>query len=290
MADLTLSVIIVNWNTREFLRACLLSLTANALHDHSEIIVVDMIVVDNASTDGSAAMVAEDFPTVTLIASDRNLGFAAGNNAGFEVAKGEYWLVLNPDTEILPGSLESAVEILKTRPEIAAVGACQIGVDGEIQRSVRGFPTVTNLLRSMLPGPLCSDEYWQRKFDYSKAQSAPQPMATFTLFRAETVRSLAGYDEQFPIFFNDVDLCKRIWDSGSEIWYSPDVKILHHGGEGTRQVRKAMIWESSRSLIRYLKKHHGHELGTILLLPGLTLMVYALAFIRAKGFSVGFRP
>jgi len=285
MADHLLSVIIVNWNTREFLRACLLSLTENPLPGQTEV-----IVVDNSSTDGSAAMVAGEFPSVTLIASDRNLGFAAGNNAGFGIARGKYWLVLNPDTEILPGSLAAAVEVLRTHNNIAAVGACQIGVDGEIQRSVRGFPTVTNLLRSMLPGPLYSDEYWRRNFDYSKTQPAPQPMATFTLFRAGTVRSLAGYDEQFPIFFNDVDLCKRIWDSGSEIWYSPDVKILHHGGEGTRQVRKAMIWESSRSLIHYLKKHHGRELGTILLLPGLTLMVYALAFIRAKGFSVGFRP
>jgi hypothetical protein len=284
MADHLLSVIIVNWNTREFLRACLFSLTENPLPGQTEV-----IVVDNASTDGSAAMVSGEFPSVTLIASDRNMGFAAGNNVGFRIARGEYWLVLNPDTEILPGSLAAAVDVLKTHNNVAAVGACQIGVDGEIQRSVRGFPTLNNLLRSMLPGPLYSDEYWQRKFDYSKSQSAPQPMATFTLFRAETVRSLAGYDEQFPIFFNDVDLCKRIWDSGSVIWYSPDVKILHHGGEGTRQVRKAMIWESSRSLIHYIKKHHGRELGTILLLPGLTLMVYALAFIRAKGFSVGFR-
>jgi len=285
MADVTLSVIIVNWNTREFVRACLLSLTENPLPGQTEI-----IVVDNASTDGSAAMVAEEFPSVTLIASDRNLGFAAGNNAGFQVAKGEYWLVLNPDTEIMPGALKAATEVLWTRPGIAAVGACQVGIDGEIQRSVRGFPTATNLIRSMLPGPLYSDEYWRRNFDYMRAQVAPQPMATFTLFRAETVRALNGYDEKFPIFFNDVDLCKRIWDTGSEIWYSPDVRILHHGGEGTRQVRKAMIWESSRSLIHYLKKHHGRELGTILLLPGLTLMVYALAFIRAKGFSVGFRP
>ena len=281
----SLSIVIVNWNTRDLLRACLASVQRFPPARSFEV-----IVVDNASTDGSAEMVASEFPFVRLIKPGRNTGFAKGNNLGFQEATGSYWLVLNPDTEMQADTLDRACAILDTDIRIAAVGACQIGTDGMIQKSVRGFPTVTNLLRSFLPRPLYSDEYWRRSFDYTKPQTCPQPMATFTLFRASVVQDLGGYDESFPIFFNDVDLCRQIWSAGREIWYAPDVKILHHGGEGTRQVRKAMIWESSRSLIRYLKKHHGKEVGTIFLLPGLTLMVYALALARAKGFSVGFQP
>jgi len=281
----TLSIVIVNWNTRDLLRACLASIQQFPPSRPFEI-----IVVDNASADGSADMVSEEFPVVRLILSSVNTGFAKGNNIGFAEATGDYWLVLNPDTEMRAGTLGAACAELDANPIIAAVGARQMGTDGAVQSSVRGFPTAANLLRSFLPGPLYSDEYWQRGFDYAKRQPCPQPMATFTLFRASVVKRLGGFDESFPIFFNDVDLCRRVWDMASEIWFCPEIEILHHGGEGTRQVRKAMIWESSRSLIRYLKKHHGKELGTILLLPGLTLMVYALAFVRAKGFSVGFQP
>ncbi len=280
-----LSIVIVNWNTRDLLRSCLAS-----IYEFPPARPFEVIVVDNASTDGSADMVGEQYPQIRLIRSAINTGFARGNNLGIAEVSGSYCLILNPDTEIRRESLDAACAVLEQNPMVAGVGARQIGVDGKIQNSVRGFPTAGNLLRSFLPGILGTDEYWQRGFDYGRQQTCPQPMATFTLFRTEILMRLDGFDEAFPIFFNDVDLCRRVWDSGTEIWYSPDVEILHHGGEGTRQVRKAMIWESSRSLIRYLKKHHGRELGTILLLPGLSLMVYALALVRAKGFSVGFQP
>ena len=284
-AAAAISIVIVNWNTRDLLRSCLAS-----IYKFPPSRAFEMIVVDNASSDGSAEMVGEEFPHVRLIRSPINTGFAKGNNLGIEAATGSYCLILNPDTEVKRETLDAACDVLDQNALVAGVGARQIGVDGKVQNSVRGFPTAANLLRSFLPGVLGSDAYWQRGFDYSRRQPCPQPMATFTLFRTEFLRRLGGFDEAFPIFFNDVDLCRRVWDSGAEIWYCPEVEILHHGGEGTRQVRKAMIWESSRSLIRYLKKHHGRELGTIFLLPGLSLMVYALALVRAKGFSVGFQP
>jgi len=284
-AEAALSIVIVNWNTRDLLRSCLAS-----IYELPPARPFEVIVVDNASRDGSAEMVGAEFPQTRLIRSTTNTGFAKGNNLGMAAATGAYCLILNPDTEVRRDTLEIASSILDQNAGVSAIGARQIGLDGKVQSSVRGFPTVGNLLRSFLPGALGSDEYWQRNFDYARRQPCPQPMATFTLFRTATLKALNGFDESFPIFFNDVDLCRRVWDSGTEIWYCPEVEILHYGGEGTRQVRKAMIWESSRSLLRYLKKHHGRELGTILLLPGLSLMVYALALVRAKGFSVGFQP
>ena len=147
---------------------------------------------------------------------------------------------------------------------------------------MRGFPTATNLF---------GDAYRLPHFDYEKEGPAPQPMGTFLLFRREALAAVGDprrpFDEAFPIFFNEVDLLKRLDRAGWPTVYSPSARLLHHGGESTKQVRKAMIWESHRSLLRYLRKHGGTGFG-VLALPFVALAVYAGAFVRARGFHPGF--
>lgn len=288
-----LSIVIVDWNTRDMLRACLRSFAQFAPTCRFEI-----IVVDNASGDRSAEMVRTEFPDVVLVALPTNTGYARGNNHGFEQARGEFILALNPDTELIDHSLDRAIRILEENPQFGALGAKLIGVNGKVQRSVRGFPSfmgilgdATGLGRTFPHSPFGS--YRLPGFDYEMHQDAPQPMGTFLLFRREALDSVgaakAPFDEEFPIFFNEVDLLYRLRRKGWPCLYSPDVRVLHHGGESTKQVRKAMIWESHRSLVRYLRKHHLNQwnLPAVLFVSG---VVYAAAFIRARGYSAGFDP
>lgn len=291
-----LSVLIVNWNTRDLLRACLRSIFQFAPKREFEV-----IVVDNDSHDGSAEMVESEFPTtefpnLTLIRSGGNLGYAKGNNLAFAAAKGDLLLTLNPDTEFLDEALEQACQELESRPEAGALSIRQIGTRGETQRSIRGFPTVPRLAWEMLGGTKLfpnTDQYFLRRLNYDEAQWVPQPMATFTLLRRSALAKIgdpkAPFDERFPIFFNDVDLMYRLHKANLPCWYTPTARILHHGGEGTKQVRKSMIWESHRSLLTYLRKHAGTGLASFGLFI-LTPLVLAAAFVRAKGYHAGFRP
>lgn len=283
-----LSVLIVNWNTRALLSACL-----ESLRRFPPTCPMEVIVVDNASGDGSAEMVRDAFPEVRLIASDRNLGYAAGNNAAFAAASGDWLLTLNPDTEVFESTLDTACETLARSPKVGVLGARQIGTDGKTQRSIRGFPTLIGFLgasagldRLFPNSPLGA--YRLPNFDYEREQLAPQPMGTFLLFRREALVAVGDathpFDEQFPIFFNEVDLLFRLKQAGWGCLYAPGVQIRHHGGESTKQVRKNMIWESHRSLVRYLRKHRPG-----LLLPIWSLLIYASAFIRARGVYAGFR-
>lgn len=136
-----LSVCVVNWNTRDLLRACLQSLYR---YPPSE--PIEVIVVDNASADGSAAMVRAEFPQVVLIANSENLGYARGNNQAMQRAQGEFILLLNPDTEVFEDTLDNALAFMRAHPDAGAIGAKQLFPDGRVQPSVRGFPTPANLL------------------------------------------------------------------------------------------------------------------------------------------------
>lgn len=286
-----LSILIVNWNTKDLLRICLQSIERFPPSEPHEV-----VVVDNASGDGSAEMVASEFPKVQLVASKVNTGYAKGNNLAFAAASGEWLLTLNPDTEFVDNSLDVAIDCLSHASRAGCLGVKQVGLDGRTQQSVRGFPTLLGIfgdvsgLGKKLGGKL--DSYRLSRFDYDLEQPAPQPMGTFLLFRKTALADIGSisspFDEKFPIFFNEVDLLYRLKQAGWTSLYTPKPQIRHHGGESTKQVRKSMIWESHKSLVRYLWKHHGTGLGVVGL-PFLSMLIFAAAFVRAKGYDAGFR-
>jgi hypothetical protein len=283
-------VLIVNWNTKDKLRACLTSLQVQSLPPNQ------IIVVDNASTDGSAEMVRTEFPNVKLFAENHNHGYAQGNNIAFKSATSNYVLTLNPDTELPPDNLADAVKTLDAHPECAALSVKFIGPQGETQASVRGFPTITGILGALLkldrlfPHSAWA-EYTLPQFDYNKSQHCFQPMGTYILFErtklAQFANQLEPFDQQFPIYFNEVDLLYRLHQAGFKVWYESSLSIFHHHGASTKQVRKSMIWESHLSLVRYFVKHAaGFER---LALPLIAVAAIVGASIRARGFSQGFR-
>lgn len=281
-----LSIIVVNWNTKTVLRRCLDSIRAHPPKRSHEI-----IVVDNESSDGSAEMVESEFPEVVLIRSGANLGYAAGNNLAFAQAQGEWLLTLNPDTEFVDDSLDIAISCLESSPDCGALGAKQVLPDGSVQQSVRGFPAYSGILGEIPFLRRVFGSYRLDGFDYELEQDAPQPMGTFLLFRREALQAIGDprkpFDEGFPIFFNEVDLLYRLYLAGWKCRYNPRVRIWHVGGESTKQVRSSMIWESYRSLVRYMRKHH----GTFWNWPALALLAgfgFVATFIRARGYHRGF--
>jgi GT2 family glycosyltransferase len=260
-----LSVVIVSWRTRELLGACLRSLRA-ALGERLAAGGAEVIVVDNASGDGSAERVRDQFPEVRLIANSENRGYAAGNNQGIAAARGRNVMLLNPDTEVPREAVERLEACLAAHPRAGAAAPMLVHPDGRPQSSLRGFPTplallgaVTGLGRLAPAGsPLAA--YQPRALPAAPAV-VEQPMASCLLLRGEALRAVGGFDEAFPIFFNDVDLCWRLRRGGWEIWFVPEARVVHHGGASTRQVRLAMLWESHRGLHRYYQKHYRGRLA-----------------------------
>ena len=252
-----LSVCIVNWNTRDLLLDALASIY-NAPPDFG----FEVIVVDNASGDGSALAVRERFPQVTLIANEKNTGYAEGNNQAMQRACAAYNLLLNPDVILPPGGLQKAVAFMEQHPDAGALGVRQIHPDGSLQKSVRGFPTPLAILWELLGlSRLLSQSrffgaYRMTWFDYAHVAEVDQPMGTFLLLRRQTIAEIGLMDLAFPIFFNEVDWCWRCKRAGWKIWFTPDVEIVHYGGASTIQVGGAMAWESRRGLLRFYAKHY----------------------------------
>ena len=277
------SVVVVNWNDRERLERCLRSLASAAL---------DVIVVDNASDDGSADMVAREFPAVRLVRRAANDGFAAGVNAGVSASAMPFALVLNPDTEVAPPVVARLADTLAAYPRAGAVGGLLVDVANQPQAgfTVRRFPTVALWLVDLLlvdelwPGNpvtrryLCAD----LDLDADVPMDVDQPAAACLLVRRAAFDAVGGFDEGFrPAWFEDVDFCRRLRAAGWRILLEPRARVVHEGGVSMRALGYAdfsRIWY--RNLLRYVRKHHGaagHAVVRLALTVGLPLRAVALA-------------
>ena len=273
-----LSVLIVSWNTRDLLRACLASLQLYLGKIQHEIIVVDC-----ASDDDSAPMVAREFPSVQLTSSAQNLGFARGNNLAFGQSKGNFVWLLNPDTEVFEGAAETLMSFLELHPKAGGVASALIDArDGGFQKSCRTFPTPAALwceatgLARLFPRSKRFGFYKMGWFSHRTRRRVEQPMASSFLLRRAAIESSGGlFDERFPIFFNDVDLCWRLIQNGWQIWYEPGAKVLHWGGASTKQRRAEMIAESHRALELFYQQWFRARLSPWIY--GATLMLVRLS-------------
>jgi len=250
------SVVIVSWNTRELLRACLQSLrqAASDLAGGMEV-----VVVDNASRDGSAEMVRADFPEVDVVCNTSNRGFAAANNQGIPRTRGQHVLLLNPDTEGTAGFLSTLVSFLEVHPEAGAVGPRVRGSKGEIQVSCYPLPTVTRELWRLLylDRIRAFGTYPTALFETSAPKRVEAILGACLLVRRDALDDAGLLDEQFFIYTEEIDLCRRLQDRGWHLYWVPQSEIVHHGGASTSQVGRPMFVELYRSKVQYFRKHFG---------------------------------
>lgn len=256
------SVLVVSFNTRDLLRECLTSLLAECAHLPAGT-AAEVLVVDNASCDGSAAMVAREFSdSVRLLCSDVNLGFGAANNAAMEAAQGRYLVLLNSDAFLQPGALTRAIAQMDADPGAGIGGARLVGRDGEPQPSARTFPSVlgTALVLSGL-----ADRAARLRDSSMKAASVDWVTGAFMILRREALARTGLFDPAFFLYYEETDLCRRVKAAGFRVMYWPDVVVTHRGGESSRTLdehvfsegeAQVVLWRM-RSTLLYFRKHHG---------------------------------
>lgn len=252
------SILIASWNAGAYIGRCLGSLDPDRY---------EVIVVDNASTDGSADEAARASPRATIVREARNLGFAGAVNGAAARARGRFFLLLNPDCRAQPGGIDRLAAFLDAHVDYGAVGGCLVDEDGGIQRgfTVRRFPSLATwvvdllLIDKLWPGNPISRRYLALDLDLTKPQDVDQPAAACLMLRREAFAGAGGLDEQFhPAWYEDVDLCRSLKRAGWRIGYTPDAPFVHEGGVAMRALGLgafSRVWY--RNLLRYADKHHG---------------------------------
>ena len=274
-----LSIVVVNWNTCDLLRACLKSIFST-IND----IAFEVIVIDNASGDQSADMVERGFPAAILIRSTENLGFTRGYNLGLRRAAGDYLMIVNSDLELLPGSGIRMIEFLQKHPDVGMVGPKLISPDGTVQVNGQRFPTflrevlgLTRLYKSrfvrrwhdMTLGPLRTDFTVDAEVDALAGACMLIPRAVMD--------SVGLLDERFFMYYEDVDWCLRVKQAGWKIYYLGDVGVIHVASQSAMKFglpkANAVLFQSQ---YLYWRKHHGLARAVVLRL----LSYWLLAMLR----------
>jgi GT2 family glycosyltransferase len=250
------SVIIVNWNTCDLLRQCLQSVEAE-----TSSAVCEVIVVDNASSDSSAAMVRSEFPRVTLLVNEENRGFAAANNQAIAVAKGRYVLLLNSDTIVLDRAIEKTVAFADQHPDAAVTGCRVLNPDRTLQNSCFMFPSILNwfLFSLYLYRIFPTSRFFGREYMtwWSRSDSREVEVVTgcYMLVRKQAIDEVGCLDEQFFMYAEETDWCYRFNAKGWKIWFTPDPEIIHIGGASAIRLGATRARVTNRSFVRYMFKH-----------------------------------
>ncbi len=250
-----ISVSIVSWNTRELLDQCISSIYAA-----SDDMNVEIIVVDNSSSDGSQQMTKEKYPCVRLVENSANLGFPRANNQAFELSTGRYFLLLNPDTVCLPGSLNGMVRFLDQNPCAGVVGPLVRNPDGTLQHSWSRFPTIWSEFKGRLNRSISGLSHVPQT---AKDTIAIGPFQTdwvggcCLLIRRSAVEKVGQMDESFFMYSEETDWCFRLKQAGMEVWVEPAAEIVHIGGQSSSQASAESARQLRRSKSIYFGKHHG---------------------------------
>jgi hypothetical protein len=255
MIDLTL--IIVNWNTRQLLLDCLESVFQDIARTPRR--QIDVIVVDNASTDDSAAVLRKQYAQVTLIENESNIGFAAANNQGIRCSKSDYVYLLNSDTILGEHALQAMLDYADSHPSVGALGAQLKNPDGSLQVSASPAPTLVRELWRLFHldtiKPLAI--YPMQAWPQDQARPVDTILGASMLIRKKALDASGLMDEAYFMYSEEVDLCLQLRRHGWEIHWLPEATVLHYGGQSTRQASKAMFLHLYAGKVRYFRKNHG---------------------------------
>lgn len=289
------SIVIVNYNTRELLRDCLHSISGT-----SSSLRLETIVVDNASADDSARMVREEFPQVLLVESAQNLGFSGGNNLGLRLARGKYFLLLNSDTVVLPGAVETLCAFLESRREVAAAGPMLLNGDGSLQRSWFNFPTllktfchltgltgVIHRAAGVAPVARLLGLFGRPAFLVREIREPMQVdylLLACLLIRREVLDRIGLLDENLFFYHEDCELGYRTRASGLAVYYLPDARIVHLGGSSSGKYPLATYRHYFRSLLYVYSRHEGSARALLLRLSIVAGMLFRSFFWLFGGY------
>jgi GT2 family glycosyltransferase len=283
-----LSIVIVTWNAKKYVAECLESLQAYA-NDPS----VEIIVVDNASIDGTPELVRDSHPTVTLVRKDENLGFAKANNVGIRMSKGEYVFLINSDVHVLDGCIETILEHMKQNPKIGLLGPKMLGADRKAYRSYMGAPTVWNsfcralALDVLFPNSKLFGGYLMPYFKRDHIAEVDVVNGWFWATRKEALDQVGLLDETFFMYGEDMDWCKRFREAGWKVVYYPDAESIHYGGASSSKAPIRFYIEKEKANYQYMKKHYGRVsqlayLGVIWIAQVVRLAGLSFLFLAGK--------
>jgi N-acetylglucosaminyl-diphospho-decaprenol L-rhamnosyltransferase len=272
-----LSVIVVSWNVRSLLHACLTSIQSSPValmgdttrRGEPDALEVETILVDSASSDGTPDMIRAEFPWVRLIEPGENVGFSKGNNLGMEASRGKAVLLLNPDTEIVGDALPRMAAYLDAHPEVGVLGPQLLNADGTIQSSRRRFPTAwTAFFEATWLEPVAPRAILRhfKMLDCPDDQTLPVDWVTGAAMfaRREAIEQVGEMDTGYFMYSEELDWQRRIKGAGWQIVYFPAAKVIHHGGKSSEQVAAQRDINFHTSKIRYYRLYHGPLLAVSL--------------------------
>lgn len=272
-----LSIVIVSWNTKDLLEACLNTVYAYPLDQPFEV-----WVVDNKSKDDTVAMVRERFPQVELIASEENLGFAGGNNRAIPHCRGEYVLLLNPDTEVKPDALNALVAFMDAHPEAGAAGSRLLNGDGTLQTSCHPVPTLSREFWRMfyLDALVPYGSYDMSKWEVDQPREVDVLMGASLLLRKSVLEAVGLLDEGYFMYSEEVDLCFRLQKAGWRLYWVPQSQVVHYWGQSAKQVLAEMFLQLYRGKLLFFRKHYSR----------LTVMLYKVVLGLASLLRLALAP
>jgi GT2 family glycosyltransferase len=250
-----LDIVIVSWNTRDLVARCL-----DSIQQHGPTnLVPEVFVVDNASADGTANMVRDCFPQVRLIENRANMGFASANNQALRRGTARYALMLNPDTEVQTGTLQTLVSFMDSNLQAGAAGARLLYPDGTLQAWCSPVPTLARELWRLfhLDTVHRYAQYDMARWDDRTPRDVEMVPGTCLIVRREALHQVGLLDEDFFIYSEEVDLCERLRRHGWHVYWVPQAVVVHHAGQSTHQVAASMFLQLYRSKVVYFRKHHG---------------------------------
>lgn len=274
-----ISVIVVTWNSSDFIYDCL-----NSVLEKSSA-PLEIFVIDNNSADDTVEIVSENFPEVKLVENEKNLGFTFATNQGLTLANGDFLLLLNPDTEITDRALEKLADFLDKRPDAGAVGPQLLNFDDSIQPSCRSFPCQRiylwefSGLSRLFPHHKLFSEWKMGYFDHKTLREVDQPMGACLMIKRDALNSVGLLDRQFYMFYSEVDLCYRLRQNGWKIYFYPDATVYHHMGASVKKAKIKMILSTHKSAYQFLKKHNIGWKGTLYPIGFLIMMSAYLRII-----------
>lgn len=269
------SVVIASRNRKAMLADCLQSLI-----DTTKDTTYEITVVDDAATDGTAELIRERFPRVQVLSNKRRYFWPVTNNQGVQASRGQFYLLINDDTKVLPGAVDALVRFIKANPRVGIVSPRIRNVDGSIQPCARRFPNwgtalaQTFDLHRLFPKNRLTRSYYAADLDYTQANQVEAIASTYWLLRKECYEEVGGFDNSFPPIFSDIEFCMGMDKRGWECWIIPEAEIIHYGGATMWALTLRQLWEYHLGGYLIYHKHYA---------PRYNPLVNAFAYVGITG-------